>query len=117
MENSGSVCGGASSPRGSGHRADRTNNFRPRHRSGGPQTSTEFFGKTTDMNSKIFDVGARQGDRFLSTQDEISKFASRNNLQGHQASNSIKALRPITYTEPLEPTFKDDSGSDLSDIK
>ena len=69
------------------------------------------------MNSKIFDARSWQGFRFLSTQDELSKFVSRNNLKGHQVENAIKALSMITYTEPPEPTFKDEAGSNLSDIK
>ena len=32
-------------------------------------------------------------------------------------ANSIKYLRPITYTEPPNPTFRDEYGSNLSDIK
>ena len=75
MATTGSVSGGASYARGSGYRADRTNNHRPHHHSGGLLTPTKFIDKTTEMNSKIFDVGSGQGYRFLSTQDEIPKSA------------------------------------------
>ena len=51
------------------------------------------------------------------TQDDIYEFVSRNNIKGNRAANYIKALRPITYTEPPEKTFKDEAGSYLSDIK
>ena len=63
---------------------------------------------------KIFDIGAGQGSRFLSTQDDIYKLVSNNNSKGPQSANTTKALRPITYIEPPEPTFKDDARSDLS---
>ena len=78
---------------------------------------TNFVGKTTEMNSKIFDVGAGKGAMFLSTQDELSEFVSRNNRKGDWAANAIKDLRLITYTEPPEPTIKDEAGIDLSVIK
>ena len=38
-------------------------------------TSTKLIGKTTEMNSNIFDVGAGQGARLLSTQDELPDYA------------------------------------------
>ena len=117
MATNGSVSVRESSAHGSGDRADCTNDHRPCHCSSGPQTSTKFVGKTIEMNSKIFDVRAVQGARFLSTQGELSKFLSRNNLKGHQAANAVKDLRPITYTEPPETKFKEEAGSDLSDIK
>ena len=79
--------------------------------------STKFFGKTTEMDSNIFDVRSRQGASFLLAQDELSKFVSINNLKGNRASNAIKDLRQITYTEPPKPTFKDEAGSDLSNIE
>ena len=73
MVTTGSVSCGASSARGSGYTADRTNDQRPCHRSGGLLTPTKFVGKTAEMNSKIFDIGSGQGARFLSTQDELPK--------------------------------------------
>ena len=97
MVTTGYVSGGTSSARGYGYRADHTNDHRTRHRSSGLLMLKFFFGKTTEMNSKILDIGAGQGARFLSTQDELSKFVSRNILKGHLSANTIKALRPITY--------------------
>ena len=58
MATAGSVYGGASSARGYGYRADFTNNHRPLHRSGGLLTLTKFVRKTTEMNLKIFNIGA-----------------------------------------------------------
>ena len=83
METVGSVSGGASSARGSCYRSDCTNDHHLSHCSGGLLTLTEFIGKTTEMNSNIFDVGAGRGARLLSTQDKLSEFASINNLEGH----------------------------------
>ena len=77
----------------------------------------KFIGKTIEVNSNVFDVGAVQGSRFLSTQDDLYDFVSINNLKGHQVANSSKTLRSINYTEPPDPTFKDEAGSDLSGIK
>ena len=71
MATTGYVSGGASSSRGSVYRSDRTNDYRPNHCSSGLLTLTIFFGKTREMNSKIIDVGSRQGDRFLSKQDYL----------------------------------------------
>ena len=70
-----SISNRASSARGSGYRADRTNDHFPCHSSGGLITPTKFVGKTTEINSKIFNIGAGQGARFLSTQDELPESA------------------------------------------
>ena len=53
MATNSSISGGASSDRRSGHRADRTNDHRPCHRSGKPQMSTKLVGKNAAINSKM----------------------------------------------------------------
>ena len=117
MATDGFTSGGVSSARAYVRIADRINNYCPRHCSGRPQTLTEFFGKTTEMNLKIFDVLSEQGARLLSTQDDLYECVSRNNLKGNQSANAIKDLMPITYTESPDMTFKDEASIDLSDIK
>ena len=75
MVATGSISVGVSSARGSRYKAYCTNYYRPCCRSGGLLMLANFFSKTTEMNSNIFDVGAGQESRFLSAQDDLPESA------------------------------------------
>ena len=104
MATTGSVSCGASSARGSGYRADRTNDHRLCHRSGGMITPTKFFGKTTEMNSKIFDVGAGQGAKFLSTQYKIHESAIDKPTSQNIDTPADDIYVVVNYTSKKEAT-------------